>query len=148
MSFAEPDPVELADLRVRLQPVPRVTDWFWHPWYAKLLWMLSAIYWIGLYAMMLAPPDWLSSFVAGAMVVLIFLFNPITVVAILGYGFFKAKVACGVWIVLPGVPAEHAEWLRREREAAYLNPADARSGYMHQDYLDGLAPHSSGHAGP
>lgn len=118
--------------------VPRATDWFWSPWYAKALWAFAAIYWIGLYAMMLAPAEWLSSSVAGAMVLLVFLFNPITVIVILGRGFLKAKVARADWIIVPGMSAEHAERQRRERDAAYINPADARSGYMHQDHLDGL----------
>lgn len=121
----------------RRQSSPRASDWFWRPWYAKTLWGVALLYWIGLYATMLMPADWLGSAAAGAMILLVFLLNPISVVAILGYGFLKAKVACGDWIILPGAPLEIVEWQRREREAAYINPADARSGYMHQDHLDG-----------
>lgn len=127
---------------------PRASNWFWRPWYAKLLWALSLAYWIGLCAMMLTPVDWLSSFVAGAMILLVFLFNPIAVMAILGYGYLKAKVACGDRIILPGVPPEHAEWQRREREAAYLNPVDIRSGYLHQQYMDRSKRYPTGRVDP
>ncbi|MBA2934596.1 hypothetical protein HZF05_10870 [Sphingomonas sp. CGMCC 1.13654] len=116
---------------------PRAFDWFWRPWYAKLLVVLAVLYWVGLYTMLLMPVEWLSGSVTGGMVWLILLFNPFSVIAILGFGFLKAKVACGDWIILPGAPLEIVEWQRREREAAYINPADARSGYMHQDHLDG-----------
>lgn len=116
---------------------PRASDWFWRPWYAKLLVVIAVLYWVGLYTMLLMPVEWLSGSVTGGMVWLILLFNPFSVIAILGYGFLKAKVACGDWIILPGAPLEIVEWQRREREAAYINPADARSGYMHQDHLDG-----------
>lgn len=117
---------------------PRAFNWFWRPWYAKLFWGLSVVYWIGIYAMMLAPTSYLSNLIEWTMLFLVFIFNPVTIVAVLGFGFLKAKVACGDWVVIPGMSPEHAEWLRWEREAGYINPADARSGYMHQDYLDGL----------
>lgn len=123
---------------VQQKLTPRVSDWFWRPWNAKLLWSCAGIYWIGLYALMLVPSGWLSSSMAGAMVVLAFLFNPISVIVILGRGFLRAKVACGDWVMVPGVPPEVAERQKREREVAYINPVDIRSGYMHQDYLDGL----------
>jgi len=128
-------------------PAVRASDWFWRPWYAKLLWSMAAVYWIALYATMLAPAGWLSSLVAGAMILLVFLFNPISVIVILGRGFLKAKVACGDWVIVPGVPPEVAEWQKREREVAYINPVDIRSGYMHQDYLDGLTARPSDPAG-
>ena len=86
--------------------------------------------------MMLMPADRLGSTGAGAMILLVFPLNPISVVAILGYGFLKAKVACGDWIIVPGLPPDIEEWQRRELEAAYINPADARSGYMHRQYME------------
>lgn len=115
---------------------PHAAQWLWYPWYAKLFWTSSVVYWAGLYGLLLVPNDQQNYYLANAMILLVFVFNPITVVAVLGYGFLKAKVVCGDWVVVPGMPDEHAEWLRRERVAAYINPADARSGYMHRRYLD------------
>jgi hypothetical protein len=129
-------------------PSPRAVDWFWRPWYAKVLWMVAGLYWVALYGMLLLPAEQLNRSVAGAMVLLIIVFNPVTVMTILGYGFLKAKVACGDWIVIPGVPLEHSEWQRREREAGYLNPVDIRSGYLHQQYMDRSRRHPTGHVGP
>lgn len=131
----------------RRQSSPRASDWFWRPWYAKSLWALALLYWIGLYAMMLMPTDWLGSTAAGAMILLVFPLNPISVIAILGYGFLKAKVACGDWVMLPGSPQEYEDWDGREHEEAYCNPVDIRSGYLHQQYLEDLAPHPTGRGG-
>jgi hypothetical protein len=126
---------------------PIAADWFWHPWYAKLLWTVAAVYWAGLYGMLLIPDDQHNYYVAGAMILLVFVLNPISVIAILGRGFVKAKVTCGDSIILPGLPPDIEEWNEREREAAYLNPVDIRSGYLHQQYLEGLTPHPNGHGG-
>ena len=127
-------------------PSPRAPDWLWCPWYAKSYWILAGIYWAGLYGLLVVPTDQQNYYVANAMILLIFVFNPITVLAVLGYGFLKAKIACGDWIAGSCEPLEHAEWLRREREAAYLNPVDVRSGYLHQQYMD-RSRHPTGHAG-
>lgn len=124
------EPAEEATL-----PSPRAADWFWRPWYAKLYLALAVLYWIGLELMITIPYDRLNIYLANTMVLLIFVFNPVTVIAVLGYGFLKAKVACGEWVVVPGVPSAHEEWLRREREAAYTNPADVRSGYRHLRHI-------------
>jgi len=143
-----PDDDQLADHRIVAEQsfFQRATYWLWNPWYAKLLWALSGLYWLGLYAMMLEP-DWLSNSLAGAMILLVFLFNPITVIAILGRGWVKANVAHGDWIFVPGSPLEIVERQRREREEAYINPADARSGYMHQQYLEKSKRHATSHDG-
>ena len=66
---------------------PRAVDWFWRPWYAKALWILAAIYWAAFYGMLLVPADRLNNGLGGAMILLAFVFNPITVVSVLGYGF-------------------------------------------------------------
>jgi hypothetical protein len=148
MQMAKERSVDAGESLVQKKTAPQTADWFWKPWYAKALWALAGIYWLGLYAMMLAPAEWLSSSVAGAMILLIFLFNPITVVVILGRGFLKAKVACGDWIIIPGVSPELAELQRRERETAYLNPVDIRSGYLHQQYMERPMQHPTGRVDP
>ncbi|GBH32367.1 hypothetical protein [Sphingobium xenophagum] len=106
-------------------PSPRAADWFWRPWYAKLYWVTALLYWIGLEIMMAIPYDRVNSSVANTMVLLIFVFNPITVVAALGYGFLKAKVACEEWVIVPGsVP-------QRPVMDPYTDPSDPRSGLRH-----------------
>jgi hypothetical protein len=107
---------------------PRAVDWFWRPWYAKVLWVLAALYWAGLYGMLFVPAGQLNRGLAGAMVLLIIGFNPITVIAILGYGFLKAKVACGDWIIVPGQPP-------KSLIDPYTDPADARSGTRHLRHI-------------
>ncbi|WP_088201770.1 hypothetical protein, partial [Sphingobium sp. Z007] len=86
-------------------PSPRAADWFWRPWYAKLTWALTLLYWICLELMITIPYDRLNIYLVNVMVLLIFVFNPITVVAVLGYSFLKAKVACGEWVITPGPPS-------------------------------------------
>ncbi|MGE6694718.1 hypothetical protein ACQKE8_19965 [Sphingobium limneticum] len=106
-------------------PSPRAADWFWRPRYAKLYWVTALLYWIGLEIMIAIPYDRINTSVANTMVLLILVFNPITVVAVLGYGFLKAKVACGEWVIAPGsVP-------QRPVMDPYTDPSDPRSGLRH-----------------
>lgn len=106
-------------------PSPRAADWFWHPWYAKLTWVLTLLYWIGLELMITIPFDQLNIYLVNTMVLLIFVFNPITVVTVLGYGFLKAKVACGEWVITPGPPSQ------RPMIDPYTDPFDIRSGSIY-----------------
>jgi hypothetical protein len=108
---------------------PRAADWFWRPWYAKLYWALALIYWIGLELMITIPFDQLNIYLVNTMVLLILVFNPITVVAVLGYGFLKAKVACGEWVITPGPPSQ------RPILDPYTDPSDPRSGIRHLRHI-------------
>lgn len=110
-------------------PSPRAADWFWRPWHAKLYWVTALLYWIGLEIMIAIPYDRINTSVANTMVLLILVFNPITVVAVLGYGFLKAKVACGEWVITPG-PAS-----QRPVMDPYTDPSDPRSGDMHLRHI-------------
>lgn len=112
-----------------VRPPPHAADWFWRPWYAKLYWATALLYWISLEIMIAIPYDRVSTSVANTMVLLIFVFNPITVVAVLGYGFLKAKVACGEWVITPG-PAS-----QRPVMDPYTDPSDPRSGDMHLRHI-------------
>ena len=112
-------------------PSPRAADWLWRPRYAKLFWTSSALYWIGLYALLLVPNDQQNYYVANAMILLIFVFNPITVLAVLGYGFLKAKVACGEWTAGPGTPSYQPKSLIDP----YSDPFDVRSGDLHLRHI-------------
>ncbi|MDF0544964.1 hypothetical protein PX699_21680 [Sphingobium sp. H39-3-25] len=113
-------------------PSPHAADWFWRPWYAKLIWALTLLYWIGLELMIAIPYDQLNIYLANTMVLLIFVFNPITVIAVLGYGFLKAKVACGEWVITPGPPSQ------RPIGDPYTDPADARSGIRHLRHIGAI----------
>jgi hypothetical protein len=112
-----------------LAPSPRAADWFWRPWYAKLTWALTLLYWVGLEMMITIPFDQLNIYLVNTMVLLIFVFNPITVVAVLGYGFLKAKVACGEWVITPGPPSQ------RPILDPYTDPSDPRSGIRHLRHI-------------
>jgi hypothetical protein len=121
------DHVEPADEAA--PPSPRAADWFWRPWYAKLTWALTLLYWIGLEGMLAVPFDRLNIYLVNTMVLLIFVFNPISVVAVLGYGFLRAKVACGEWIITPGPPPQ------RPIIDPYTDPFDSRSGDIHLRHI-------------
>ncbi|KMS55994.1 hypothetical protein V474_13315 [Novosphingobium barchaimii LL02] len=124
------DHVEPAD--EALPPSPRAANWFWCPWYAKLYLALALLYSIGLELMITIPYDRLNIYLANTMVLLIFVFNPVTVVAVLGYGFLKAKVACGEWVITPGPPSQ------RPIGDPYTDPADARSGLRHLRHIGAI----------
>ncbi|OAN58614.1 hypothetical protein [Sphingobium sp. TCM1] len=123
--MSQVDQAHQTESEIPKEPSPRARDWFWHPWYAKLYLALALLYWIGLELMITIPYDRLNISLANVMVLLIFVFNPITVVSVLGYGFLKAKVACGEWIITPGPPSQ------RSGIDPYTDPTDPRSGDIH-----------------
>ena len=123
------DKLEQMDQEIPKEPSPRAADWFWRPWYAKLYLALALLYWIGLEFMITVPYDRLNIPLANTMVLLIFVFNPVTVIAVLGYGFLKAKVACGEWVITPGPPS------RRPGIDPYTDPSDPRSGLRHLRHI-------------
>ncbi|MEE4453477.1 hypothetical protein [Novosphingobium resinovorum] len=123
------DQFEQIDREIHQEPSPRAADWFWRPWYAKLTWALTLLYWIGLEGLLTVPFDQLNIYLVNTMVLLIFVFNPITVVAVLGYGFLKAKVACGESVITPGPPS------RRPAIDPYTDPSDPRSGLRHLRHI-------------
>ena len=115
-------------------PSPRAADWFWHPWYAKVTWTLTLLYWVGLELMITIPFDKLNIYLVNTMVLLIFVFNPITVVAVLGYGFLKAKVACGEWTTIATQPLQPPKSLI----APYTDSFDLRSGLKHLRHIGAI----------
>lgn len=121
--------VETPLSEIERSPSPRVADWFWQPWYAKLYLALMVAYWIGLEIMIAVPYERLNITLANTMVLLIFVFNPITVAATLGYGFLKAKVACGEWVMLSAPPSQ------RLLIDPYTDPFDCRSGLRHLRHI-------------
>ena len=114
---------------------PRAMDWLWRPWYAKLWWALTLIYWLGLEGLMLLPADHPIFRWFGLIEFLVLIFNPLTVLGVLGHGYMRAKVACGDWEYTSGMTTQLAEWKRREQLDAETNPADVRSGVRHLRHL-------------
>lgn len=115
-------------------PSPRAADWFWRPWYAKLYWVVALLYWIGLEIMIAIPYDRINTSLANIMVLLIFIFNPITVLAVLGHGFLKAKVACGDWTMVGSAAPSQPKSLIDP----YTDSFDLRSGLRHLRHIGAI----------
>lgn len=121
---------------LEMPPQPKASEWLWRSWYAKLWWALTLLYWISLEGLMVVPAGKLNSGWVGVFMLLVLLFNPLTVLGVLGYGYARAKIARGDWIITSVSSDWNEERQRRDREAADFNPADARSGWHHLEYLD------------
>lgn len=110
-------------------PSSSIADHFWHPWYAKFYLILMSTYWMALWGMLMVPFAQLSTYLVNAVVLLMFAFNPITFVAILGYGLLKANVACGEWLIIP----------RDNHQRPLIDPHtdafDCRSGDLHLRHI-------------
>ncbi|RSU54836.1 hypothetical protein [Sphingobium yanoikuyae] len=115
-------------------PSPRAADWFWRPWYAKMTWALTLLYWVGLELMIAIPFDQLNIYLVNIMVLQIFVFNPITVVAVLGYGFLKAKLACGEWTTIATRPLQPPKSLIDP----YTDSFDLRSSLKHLRHIGAI----------
>lgn len=71
---------------------PRLGDWLWRPWYAKLWWIAIAIWWAGMAASIIVAS--LSAFYASALAgYLNLLFYPMTALIVLGFGYARAWLA-------------------------------------------------------
>lgn len=68
---------------------PRLSNWVWRPWYAKLWWSLIAVYWTGAVAALLFEPlaDFYGSTLAGYLNVA---FYPVFALFILSIGWMIA----------------------------------------------------------
>lgn len=108
---------------------PRARDWLWRPWYAKVWWTMTLLYWIGLEALITVPFEHRDIDLVTTMVLLVFILNPIAVTVVLGYGFLRAKVACGDWIIVPGPPQQ------RPLIDPTTDPFDVRSGIRHLRHI-------------
>ncbi|WCT79127.1 hypothetical protein [Novosphingobium humi] len=129
METIEPEKAEAQLPEIKRSYSPRVADWFWHPWYAKLYLAMMAAYWIGLEVMITIPYERLNIKLANTMQMLVFVFNPITVATVLGFGFVKAKVTCGEWVITQGQP------FQRPLVDPYTDPSDCRSGDNHLRHI-------------
>lgn len=107
-----------------------VRGWVWRPWYAKLWWLGTVIYWAGMALSFYVHPmkDFYSTALAGYLNVC---FYPPAILMILGLGFLRAKIARGDWVIVAGDPPLH-RFNRSESGSLdpYSDPLDHRSGSL------------------
>jgi len=108
------------------------SDWLWRPWYAKLWWRSVPLYWGGRMASVKFPAfsSFYDTLLAGYLAILC---NPFIVLLLLGFGFVRAKLDCGDWVITPDVPE------RRPRPGdlsdPYTDPTDPRSGHRYLEHM-------------
>ncbi|MDR6116645.1 MULTISPECIES: hypothetical protein [unclassified Sphingomonas] len=108
------------------------SDWLWRPWYAKLWWCTIPLYWGGRMASVKFPV--LSSFYDSLLAGYLAIFcNPLIILLLLGFGFVRAKLNRGDWVITPDVP----EKMLRPGDLSdpYTDPTDPRSGVRHLRHL-------------
>lgn len=106
---------------------PRLSDWLWNRWYAKLYWLAFSLFWTTFVAV------WLLGFGSGffrsaAGAYAMFAFNPITALVVFGGGYIRALFRSG-----------HLEWVD-PAEVAYPWPKSV-SG-TNDPYSDAADPRS------
>lgn len=132
MDKQPPPDVELKEVQAMIDPL-RLSDWLWRPWYAKLWWATVPIYWGGRIASVkeTALVSLYDTLVAGYLAVFC---NPLIILLLLGFGFIRAKLDRGEWVITPGVPV----WTQRkpgEMLDPTLDPTDPRSGVRHLRHI-------------
>jgi hypothetical protein len=86
---------EAADALVVDQPeAPRLSQWLWHPWYAKLWWKAAALFWIAFILEEAFVPRSLFQPLfqeyEGWILAVTFLFHPFLILPVLGFGWLYA----------------------------------------------------------
>lgn len=71
---------------------PRLGDWLWRPWYAKLWWILIVLYWLGAFAAQWFP-NLQPIFHGDGFPVIFLVLHPFAAIPVLGFGFARAWVA-------------------------------------------------------
>lgn len=96
-----------------LEPLerPRIRDWFWRPWYAKL--------WIGLILLVLLlgyllPRELFRSYEGVATLTMALVLNPYLFIGGLGFGYFRAAWKHRFGPMRP-LTEDEREWHRRRR---------------------------------
>lgn len=108
-----------------------VKSWVWRPWYAKLWWLGTVVYWAGMAVSFYVRPmkDFYSTALAGYLNVC---FYPPVILMLLGLGFVRAKITGGDWVITPGDPG--ANRFNRSVSGSldpYTDPLDPRSGSLY-----------------
>jgi len=121
------------------RPRPRMSQWAWSPWYAKLWWACSALYWSGKLASWFSP-DLDTVYTSAAAGYLNVAFYPLVPLIVLGVGYVGDWMDYYRW-----------EWVSEPHEE--LSPKRSVGGYIDPmvDPLDPKSPrywarHDRGHA--
>lgn len=111
-------------------PSPRLGDWLWRPWRAKLWWAAIVTYWAGAALSLWVQP--LQSFYETALAgFLNVLFFPFTALLVLGVGFVRARLDSGDWELTE--PTEEQMFPKLSVGGfrdPYSDPLDPRSGSL------------------
>lgn len=108
------------------------SDWLWRPWYVKLWWAAVPIYWSGRLASLKIPA--LSGFYETLLAGYLAIFcNPFIILLLLGFGFVRAKLDRGDWVITPDVPEKTLR--PSDLSDPYTDPTDPRSGVRHLRHL-------------
>jgi len=109
-------------------PAPRISEWIWRPWYAKLWWGLIPVYWIGaVIARKFTPLEvFYSSALAGFVNVFMF---PTTVLFVLCAGFVCERIGKMEWVAEQKLGHGSSHFGRKiGRPPPTFDPLDPRSG--------------------
>jgi hypothetical protein len=123
------------DQSQNLEPLerPRIRDWFWRPWYAKL--------WIALILLVLLlgyvrPHDLLRSHEEAATLTMALVLNPYLFIGGLGFGYFRAAWRHSFGLMTP-VEEDYSERRRRRQRSDPNDPANPM-WYWHRHRPDRL----------
>lgn len=122
----------------------RLRDWLWRPWYAKLWWASVPIYWGGRMASIkvAALASLYDTLVAGYLSVFC---NPLIILLLLGFGFIRATLDRGEWVITPGAVHMEGPVHIGRRPGELLDPytdfTDPRSGIRYLDHRGLLGDH-------
>ncbi|PZU64037.1 hypothetical protein [Sphingobium sp.] len=122
--------------------IPKVSEWLWRPWYAKLWWAAIPVWWLGM--AVATRVDFLAALYGGALAgYLNILFFPMTALMVLGVGYARERldnfVGQGVGMPLTAEEEQDLAEMTRQRISAdhermmndiraRSNPLDPRSG--------------------
>ncbi len=115
------------------EPAPlRASNWLWRPWYAKLWWAIVPVYWGGRMASvkLTGLASFYDTLAAGYLAVLC---NPFIVLLLLGFGFVRAKLDRGDWVITADVPKPIVR--PGDLSDPYTDPTDPRSGVRHLRHI-------------
>ena len=122
----KPEHIEY-EVETPVQP-PRISNWLWRPWYAKLWWAGIAVYWSGKVCSLFSADldQFYSNALAGFLNVVFF--PPLTLI-VLGLGYARARFDRGDWEF---VETTHDELFRRPLIDPYTDPSNPLSGAIYR----------------
>lgn len=116
---------------------PRISNWLWRPWYAKLWWIGMAAYWsgkVGSFYLTILDEFYTSTF-AGFLNIVFF---PLLALMVLGLAYARAWFEQSDWEFVE--PTHEQMFPPRSvggMRDPYADPLDPRSGALHWRRVDG-----------